>query len=108
MCQNRNALLKVSSLKRDAPLVGGNEERAALILIDDLRNAAYLRLFKLCSSAAALYQEHLLTGLAQGSLLDAGQKQGRSRERNGNQVHAGEAGDRPHGHHGWQTHRPGE
>ncbi|GBL87701.1 hypothetical protein AVEN_81325-1 [Araneus ventricosus] len=36
-------------------LVGGIEERSALILVHDLRNAAYLRLFKLCPLAGALY-----------------------------------------------------
>ncbi|GBN78222.1 putative RNA-directed DNA polymerase from transposon BS, partial [Araneus ventricosus] len=33
----------------------GIEKGSALILVDDLRNAAYLRIFKLCSSAGALY-----------------------------------------------------
>ncbi|GBM41466.1 hypothetical protein AVEN_130933-1 [Araneus ventricosus] len=51
--KNRNTLLKVCCYA--APLVGGNEERSALILIDDLRKDTYLRLFKLCSSAVALY-----------------------------------------------------
>ncbi|GBN06572.1 hypothetical protein AVEN_13860-1 [Araneus ventricosus] len=37
-----------------APLVGGIEERSAFILVDGLRNAAYLRLFKLCLSERAM------------------------------------------------------
>ncbi|GBM19819.1 hypothetical protein AVEN_86157-1 [Araneus ventricosus] len=52
-CQNRNIWLNVCCSA--APLVGGIEDRSALICVDNLRNAAYLRLFKLCSTAGALY-----------------------------------------------------
>ncbi|GBM94903.1 hypothetical protein AVEN_89821-1 [Araneus ventricosus] len=37
------------------PFVGAIEERSAFILVDDLRNAAYPWLIKLCSLAEALY-----------------------------------------------------
>ncbi|GBN99469.1 hypothetical protein AVEN_260694-1, partial [Araneus ventricosus] len=47
---NRNTLL--NECCNAAPLV---EERSALILDDDLRNVAYLRLLKLCPLAGALY-----------------------------------------------------
>ncbi|GBN51245.1 hypothetical protein AVEN_8938-1 [Araneus ventricosus] len=46
---NRNSLLNESCSA--AHLVGGIEERSALILVDDLRNDAYLWLFKLCPLA---------------------------------------------------------
>ncbi|GBM32094.1 hypothetical protein AVEN_214842-1, partial [Araneus ventricosus] len=52
-CDKKKHIAKRMLLRR--LLVGGIEERSALILVDDLRNAAYLWLFKLCPLAVALY-----------------------------------------------------